>query len=77
MRVSPLGAAIAHAEALLREKSISAPLFHAVKLVEKDELEVKAHPAEADKAARYLKENELRQGSVWKRYGGGDRRRAL
>ena len=63
LRVSPLGAAIAHAEALLREKSISAPLFHAVKLVEKDELEVKAHPAEADKAARYLKENDCGKGA--------------
>ncbi|MFQ7076875.1 MAG: hypothetical protein ACLRSW_02480 [Christensenellaceae bacterium] len=42
----------------------------------KDELEVKAHPAEADKAARYLKENDCGKG-VWKRYGGGDRRRAL
>lgn len=34
-----------------------------MKLVEKDELEVKAHPAEADKAARYLKENDCGKGA--------------
>ena len=42
-----LGKAIQNAENALRLKGVNSPLFHAVKLVEKDELEVKAHPREA------------------------------
>lgn len=57
LRESALGGAIARAESALSEKKISAPLFHAVKLVERDELEIKAHPAEAAMVAGYLAEN--------------------
>ena len=67
LRTSALGAAIAHAESALREKNVAAPLFHAVKLVEKDELEVKTNPAEADKIGRYLKDGGYENGDF-----GGD-----
>lgn len=64
---STLGGAISYAEEMLKEKNISAPLFHAVKLVEKDELEVQAHPAESNKVQRYLKESGGQKGGF-----GGD-----
>ncbi len=67
LKVSALGAAIAHAETVLRAKNVSAPLFHAVKLVEKDELEIKAHSAEAKETETYLKENGCGAGAF-----GGD-----
>lgn len=67
LRTSALGAAIAHAENALRGKKVSAPLFHAVKLVEKDELEVKAYPAESDELQKYLKDNGYGSGEF-----GGD-----
>ena len=47
LKESLLGQAIANAEIALKLKDVEAPLFHAVKLVEKDEIEVKNHPAEA------------------------------
>ena len=53
LKDSRLGSAVAFAESELNGKT-SAPLFHAVKLVEKDELEVKAHPAEAQAVREYL-----------------------
>lgn len=59
---SSLGKAISYAENLLKEQNVGAPLFHAVKLVEKDELEVKNHPAESDRVARYLKDNGCDKG---------------
>lgn len=67
LRTSALGAAVAHAQTALEKAKVSAPLFHAVKLVEKDELEVKAHPAEADDVLRYLKDNGFENGEF-----GGD-----
>ncbi len=62
LRESALGGAIARAESALAEKKISAPLFHAVKLVERDELEIKAHPAEAAMVAGYLAQNRQQPG---------------
>lgn len=49
--------AISNAEIALKLKDVPAPLFHAVKLVEKDEIEVKNHPAEAQAAQAFIKEN--------------------
>ncbi len=54
---SKLGSAIQNAEIALRLKGVEAPLFHAVKLVEKDEIEVKNHPAEANAAEAFLQAN--------------------
>ena len=54
---SVLGSAIANAEIALKLKGVHAPLFHAVKLVEKDEIEVKSHPAEAKAVEAFIKEN--------------------
>jgi len=53
----PSYGAIENAEIAFKLKDIQYPLFHAVKLVEKDELEVKSHPAEASAAVEYLKKN--------------------
>lgn len=63
LRGSALGAAIGYAESALAGKKVSAPLFHAVKLAERDELEVKAHPAEADAVERFMKEHGATRGS--------------
>lgn len=60
---SKLGEAIAYAEGMLKEKK-SAPLFHAVKLLEKDELEIAESPAESDKLQRYLKESGGQKGGL-------------
>ena len=57
LKNSVLGSAIANAEIALRLKSVHAPLFHAIKLVEKDEIEVKNHPAEANAVELFIKEN--------------------
>ena len=57
LKYSVLGSAIANAEIALRLKSVPAPLFHAIKLVEKDEIEVKNHPAEARAVEAFIKEN--------------------
>ena len=62
LRGSALGAAIGYAESALAGKKVSAPLFHAVKLAERDELEVKAHPAEADAVERFMKEHGCDKG---------------
>ena len=57
LKDSLLGSAIANAEIALQLKGVPAPLFHAIKLVEKDEIEVKNHPAEAQAAEAFIKEN--------------------
>ncbi len=57
LKDSLLGSAIANAEIALRLKGVDAPLFHAVKLVEKDEIEVKNHPHEAAAVEAFIKEN--------------------
>ena len=54
---SALASAIRNAEIALQLKEVGAPLFHAVKLVEKDEIEVKTHPAEARAVESFLKQN--------------------
>ena len=57
LRESVLGSAIANAEIALKLKDVPAPLFHAIKLVEKDEIEVNNHPAEARAVEAFIKEN--------------------
>ena len=57
LKYSVLGSAITNAEIALRLKSVPAPLFHAIKLVEKDEIEVKNHPEEARAVEAFIKEN--------------------
>ncbi len=57
LRGSVLGSAIANAEIALKLKGVPAPLFHAIKLVEKDEIEVKNHPTEARAVEAFIKEN--------------------
>ena len=57
LRESVIGSAIENAEIALKLKEVEAPLFHAVKLVEKDEIEVAAHPAEAKAAESFLRAN--------------------
>ena len=57
LRESVLGSAIANAEIALKLKGVHAPLFHAIKLVERDEIEVKNHPAEARAVEAFIQEN--------------------
>ena len=57
LKESALGSAISNAEIALRLKEVEAPLFHAVKLVEKDSIEVQTHPAEARAAEAFIREN--------------------
>ncbi len=57
LRESVLGSAIANAEIALKLKGVPAPLFHAIKLVERDEIEVKNHPVEARAVEAFIKEN--------------------
>ncbi len=57
LRGSVLGSAIANAEIALKLKGVPAPLFHAVKLVEKDEIEVGNHPTEARAVEAFIREN--------------------
>ena len=57
LKNSVIWPAISNAEIALKLKDVHAPLFHAVKLVEKDEIEVKNHPAEAQAAQAFIKEN--------------------
>lgn len=54
---TPLFAAIQNAEIAFKLNGVTSPLFHAVKLVEKDELEVKMHPKEAAAAEAFLAKN--------------------
>ena len=62
LKHSVLGAAIANAEIALKLKEVPAPLFHAIKLVEKDEIEVQNHPAEARAAQAFIQENVFGKG---------------
>ena len=57
LKESALGSAISNAEIALKLKEVEAPLFHAVKLVEKDSIEVETHPAEARAAEAFIKAN--------------------
>ena len=57
LKASALGSAISNAEIALKLKEVDAPLFHAVKLVEKDSIEVQTHPAEARAAEAFIREN--------------------
>ncbi len=57
LKNSVLGSAIANAEIALKLKDVHAPLFHAIKLVEKDEIEVKNHPAEARAVEAFIQAN--------------------
>ena len=57
LKESALGSAISNAEIALKLKEVDAPLFHAVKLVEKDTIEVQTHPAEARAAEAFIREN--------------------
>ena len=57
LKRSLLGSAIANAEIALKLKDVTAPLFHAVKLVEKDEIEVNNHPTEAKAVEAFIREN--------------------
>ena len=57
LKESALGSAISNAEIALKLKEVEAPLFHAVKLVEKDAIEVQTHPAEARAAEAFIREN--------------------
>ncbi len=54
---APIGKAIKNAEKALELKEVDSPLFHAVKLVEKDELEVQSHPREAAAVNEFVKIN--------------------
>ena len=54
LKNSLLGSAIANAKIALALKGVEEPLFHAVKLVEKDELEVKNHPDEAKAVEAFI-----------------------
>lgn len=57
LKNSILGSAIANAEIALKLKGVHAPLFHAIKLVEKDEIEVQNHPQEAAAVEAFISEN--------------------
>ncbi len=57
LKGSVLGSAIANAEIALKLKGVPAPLFHAIKLVEKDEIEVTNHPVEARAVEAFIREN--------------------
>ena len=57
LKGNPLWHAIRDAEIALQLKGVSSPLFHAVKLVERDTLEVENHPEEAKAAEAYVKAN--------------------
>ena len=54
---SPLGHVIGDVTIALAGQKVPNPLFHAVKLVEGDELEVKAHPAEMATVAAFQKQS--------------------
>ena len=57
LKESALGSAIANAEIALKLKEVEEPLCHAVKLVEKDEIEVGNHPVEAKAVQSFIREN--------------------
>ena len=49
-----LGAVIQNAKIALELKGVVSPLFHAIKLVERDELEVQNHPEEAKAVVEFI-----------------------
>ena len=53
----PVGKAVENAEIALKLKGVRYPLFHAVKLVEKDELEIASHPEEAQAVQAFIRLN--------------------
>ena len=55
LQESVLASAVANAEIALKLKDVPAPLFHAIKLVEKDEIEVANHPKEAKAVEAFIK----------------------
>ena len=55
LKTNPLWHAMRDAEIALQLKGVSSPLFHAVKLVENDELEVENHRDEARAVQEYVK----------------------
>lgn len=57
LKGNPLWHAMHDAEIALKLKGVSSPLFHAVKLVENDELEVQSHPDEAKAVREYVTEH--------------------
>ena len=57
LKESVLSSAINNAEIALKLKEVEAPLFHAVKLVEKDAIEVQTHPAESRAVEAFIREN--------------------
>ena len=57
LKKTGLYGAITNAETAFKLNGVTSPLFHAVKLVEKDELEVKNHPREAKAAEEYIAKN--------------------
>ena len=58
LTTSKLYAAIENSQIAFKLKGVPSPLFHAVKLIEQDELEVTAHPAEAKAAEEFLAKNQ-------------------
>ena len=57
LKKSRLYGAIENAEIAFKLAEVASPLFHAVKLVEGDNLEVETHPKEAQAAKDFLKKN--------------------
>ncbi len=57
LKESALSSAINNAEIALKLKEVDAPLFHAIKLVEKDSIEVQTHPAESRAVEAFIREN--------------------
>lgn len=66
LKGASLYGAIENAEIAFKLNGVTSPLFHAVKLVERDELEVKAHPAEAKAAEDFL----AKSGHADNEFGG-------
>lgn len=57
LQKTSLYAAIENAEIAFKLNGVTSPLFHAVKLVERDDLEVEMHPKEAAAAREFLAKN--------------------
>ena len=64
LKNSKVYAAIENAVIAFKLKGVDEPLFHAVKLVEGDELETEMHPAETEAAEEYLKKSVGFDGDV-------------
>ncbi|MBQ8320117.1 MAG: ferrous iron transporter B [Clostridia bacterium] len=57
LKGNSLWQAVTNAEIALQLKGVTSPLFHAVKLVERDEIEVENHPEEAAAVEAFIKAN--------------------